>query len=269
MNILIPTCIVGVMGVVFGIALAFASKAFSVSPDPRIGKIRDALPGANCAACGYTGCDAYAAAVVEDGVAANLCAVGGQGVAEAIGAVLGIDAGVVEVKTARVKCSGTAEACGAKCEYSGITECAAAKLVQEGQNACGYGCLGFGDCARACKFGAIYIQDGIARVIASRCTACGKCAAACPKKLIEVVPAHINYIVLCANKDRGAVTRKNCTAGCIGCMRCTTVCSVKAITVQNNLASIDPAKCRRCGECVKVCPQKCIHYYDCTLRRAV
>ena len=263
MNILVPTVIIGVMGVVFGIALAFASKAFSAPVDERAALIREALPGANCGVCGLAGCDAYAAAVVAGESAANKCAVGGQAVAVKIGSIMGIDAGVVEVKAARVKCAGAGGACGPKYEYVGIQSCAAARSVQEGPRACGYGCLGFGDCVKACKYNAIVVRGGVAEVIQSRCAACGMCASACPKKLIELLPVRVHHTVLCMNQDRGAVTRRNCTAGCIGCMRCTKVCSIKAISVTNNLASIDAAKCRQCGECVKVCPQKCVRYIYC------
>ena len=267
MNIFLPALILGVKGVVFGIALAFAAKAFTVKADERVALIREILPGANCAACGYNGCDAYAAALVEGKAAANLCSVGGQDTAVKIGAILGIEAGQVEIKAARVKCGGTDEACGAKYNYLGIGSCAAAKLVQDGPAACGYGCLGFGDCVKVCAYNAIYIRDGVADVIASRCTACNMCVSVCPKKIIELAPVQEYYMVRCASKERGAITRRDCTAGCIGCMRCTTVCQIKAISVQNNLASIDQTKCRHCGECVKVCPRHCIGFFDCVQRR--
>lgn len=266
MDIILPALILSVMGVVFGVALAFASKVFAIKADERVALVREALPGANCAACGYNGCDAFAEAVVKGEAKANLCAVGGQPVADRIGALMGIDAGNVELKTARVKCAGTDDVCGDKLEYRGIETCAAASMAQEGPAACGYGCVGLGDCVRACKFNAIYIYHGVADVIAARCTACGMCAAACPKKLIELVPVKAHHMVRCVNKDRGAITSKSCKAGCIGCKRCTTVCSVGAVTVSDNLASIDTAKCRQCGECIKVCPRKCINYYDCVLR---
>ena len=266
MNVVVPVLILSVMGVVFGVAIAFAAKVFAVKEDERAALVREVLPGANCAACGYNGCDAYASALVEGKTTANLCSVGGQEVAAKIGAMLGVDSGNVEIKTARVRCAGTDEACGKKYDYSGIESCGAAQLVQEGPLACGYGCIGVGDCVKACKFDAIYIRDGVAEVIASRCTACGMCVAACPKKLIALAPVNELYLVRCANKDRGAVTRGTCAAGCIGCLRCTTVCQVKAITVQNNLASIDQTKCRHCGECVKVCPRKCIWFFDCAMK---
>ncbi|MDR3121650.1 MAG: RnfABCDGE type electron transport complex subunit B [Clostridiales bacterium] len=267
MNVFVPTLILSAMGILFGLALAFASKAFAVKADARAAEVREVLPGANCAACGYTGCDGYAAAVVSGEAAPNLCSVGGQATAEKIGAILGLSVGAVERRVARVKCAGTSAVCGTKYDYEGIADCAAARLVHDGPSACGYGCLGFGNCVKACAYGAIFVRDGVAEVVASRCTACGMCAAACPKKLIELLPVDANYTVRCANMDRGAVTRKNCAVGCIGCMRCVKVCSIGAISVKNNLASIDQDKCRRCGECVKVCPQKCINYYDCLLTR--
>ncbi|MCL2060428.1 MAG: RnfABCDGE type electron transport complex subunit B [Oscillospiraceae bacterium] len=267
MNIVLPALIIGTMGIVFGLALSYASKKFAVDVDERVAVIREILPGANCAACGYNGCDAYAAALVDDGAAANLCLVGGQALAEKIGTIFGIEVGNVELKVARVKCAGSVDVCADKYDYMGIRTCAAAQLVQEGPLSCGYGCMGFGDCVNKCAFGAIHVRNGLAEVIPSRCTACGLCVSACPKKLIELSPVNDLHMVRCMNKDRGAVTRRNCSVGCIGCMRCTTVCRVEAIKVQNNLASIDPAKCRHCGECVKVCPQRCIWFFDCALKR--
>jgi Na+-translocating ferredoxin:NAD+ oxidoreductase RNF subunit RnfB len=261
MTILIPTIILSALGILFGVGLAFASRAFAVQTDERVAQVREILPGANCAACGYTGCDGYAAAVVAGEAAPNLCSVGGADTAGKIGVIMGVAVGAMERKVARVKCAGTLAVCKAKFEYDGIPDCTAANLTHEGPSACGYGCVGFGNCVKACAFDAIYVDDGLATVIPSRCTACGKCAAACPKKLIELVPADAGYTVRCMNRDRGALTRKYCTAGCIGCMRCVKACLVQAVTVTNNLAVIDPAKCRQCGECSRVCAQNCITLY--------
>ncbi|MDR1061726.1 MAG: RnfABCDGE type electron transport complex subunit B [Clostridiales bacterium] len=267
MNIIIPTLIMSALGIVFGIGLAVASKAFGVEADGRIALVREALPGANCAACGYTGCDGYAEAVVSGEAKPNKCSVGGPDCAARIAAIMGVEAGAMERMVARVRCAGTAGACKTKYDYQGIEDCAAAKLMHDGPSACSYGCAGFGSCAKACNFGAIYMEDGVARVIASKCTACGMCVAACPKRLIALEPADANFTVCCANRDKGMYVRRSCTAGCIGCMRCAKACLVQAITVTDSLASIDMGKCRRCGECMKVCPQKCIRYFDCALTR--
>jgi Na+-translocating ferredoxin:NAD+ oxidoreductase RNF subunit RnfB len=253
------------MGIVFGIGLALASKAFEVKADERVAQIRDVLPGANCAACGYTGCDGYAAAVAAGEAEPNKCTVGGPDTAAKVAAIMGVEAGAMIRLTARVRCAGTADACKPKYDYDGIADCSAAQQLHGGPSSCGYGCVGFGSCVRACGFGAIYLEGGVARVIASRCAACGMCASACPKKLIELAPADASYAVRCMNKDKGMYVRKSCAAGCIGCMRCVKACLVQAISVKDSLASIDPDKCRRCGECIKVCPQKCISFFECAL----
>ena len=136
----------------------------------------------------------------------------------------------------------------------GVKSCAASAALYGGSSACPYGCLGYGDCVKACKFDAIHVENGLSRVDPDKCTGCGECAKACPKHIISVRPVSANPIVLCANEDRGALTHKECTAGCIGCMKCTKVCPEEAITVKDNRARIDPAKCISCGACVLTCP---------------
>ena len=263
MSILLPIIILSAMGVVFGLGLAFASKAFDVKQDERIEAIRGILPGANCAACGYSGCDGYAFAIVEGEATPSLCPVGGQPLADSIGTVMGVKAGAVTAKVARVKCGGGEKACKRMYDYKGIQDCAAVKLLHGGQYNCDISCEGFGNCVKACEYDAIYINEGgVADVIAARCVACGKCAKACPKNLIDVVPVESFYTVRCSSNDRGVDIRKACGVGCIGCGRCVKTCLYNAIRVENNLAAIDPYKCTNCGECAKACPRKCIVFYE-------
>ena len=78
--------------------------------------------------------------------------------------------------------------------------------------------------------------------------------------IISIIPEHKRKpVVLCQNKDKGAQTRKACSAGCIGCMKCAKACPKEAITVENNLAHIDQDKCVGCQLCVKECPMGVIH----------
>ena len=261
MGVLLPMGILGAMGAVFGVGLAAASKVFEVKVDERVAQVREFLPGANCAACGYSGCDGYAEAVVSGEAKPNKCPVGGQAAAAAIAGVMGVEAGSQQKMVARVRCLGTTGSCGEKYEYNGIADCTAASLVSGGPKSCTYGCMGFGSCVKACQFDAIYMYEGIACVSAERCTACGQCVQSCPKSLIELVPEDKQYIVSCMNRDKGGVTRKACSVGCIGCMRCVKACEYGAVTVENNLAVIDYEKCQSCGECVKACPQSCINLY--------
>ena len=58
----------------------------------------------------------------------------------------------------------------------------------------------------------------------------------------------------CVSKEKGAAVMKACKAGCIGCGKCQKVCAFDAIKVENNLAYIDPQKCKLCRKCVNECP---------------
>ncbi len=259
MGILTAAIVVTVIGVICAVVLSVASKVMAVKVDERVVNVRECLPGANCGGCGFAGCDGYAAAVVEDEtMPLTLCAPGGAAAAQAMGAVLGRDAGEMVAKVAAVRCKGDCNVTGDKMDYRGIETCAAAKLLFGGAGKCTYGCMGLGDCVRACPSEAICIENGIAHVDSRVCTGCGACAKVCPNSVISVKPAAIDVVVSCSNKDKGAAVRQKCTAGCIGCGMCMKKCPSGAITLKDNLASIDYDKCTGCGTCKSVCPVKCI-----------
>lgn len=259
MVIAIAVIVVTVIGILCAVMLSVASKVMAVEVDERVTQVRECLPGANCGGCGFAGCDGYAAALVEDpDMSLTLCAPGGAAAAQAIGAVLGKEAGEMVQKAAVVHCKGDCSVTSNKMEYRGIETCAAAKLMFGGAGKCTFGCMGLGDCARACPSEAICIENGIARVDARVCTGCGVCASTCPNSVISILPVSAPVLVACSNKDKGAVVRKKCTAGCIGCGMCMRKCPEGAVTVQGNLASIDYEKCTGCGTCKSVCPAKCI-----------
>lgn len=257
-EILIPILVLSVLGIIFGAGLAFASKKFEVKVDERVVAVRDVLPGANCGACGQTGCDGFAEALVMGKVLPNGCPVGGADVAVAIGGIMGVEVDTSEVKAARVHCNGRDSVSRYKFEYYGMEDCKAAAQLFAGRKHCTYGCLGLGSCVKACPFNAIDIVNGIARVIEDRCRSCGKCVETCPKGLISLISRNKEYSVLCRSKDKGPVTRKNCEVGCIGCSKCMKTCSYGAISMEGFLAKIDNAKCTGCGECIKVCPTMAI-----------
>ena len=169
-----------------------------VTVDERVVQVREVLPGANCGACGFTGCDNYADAVVEDGAETNLCPVGGSAVAEKVAAIMGVEAGAFKRTAARVLCNGRRSVSKEKYDYQGIDSCAAAAQLFGGHKSCVYGCLGHGDCFKVCPFDAIVMTGGVARVIEDRCKACEKCVAACPKGLIEMIDKTRNTL-LCVN----------------------------------------------------------------------
>ena len=260
MEILIPIALLFGIGAVCAILLTLASVFFGVKEDETAVAIRDCLPGANCGACGYSGCDSYAKALAE-GTAdkTNLCIPGGDGTAKQIAAVLGIEAEDVVERVAYVACNGTCDVTDRKFEYQGHKSCLTANMVYSGDKVCNFACLGYGDCAVACPQNAIFIENGVAKVDPRKCIGCGICVRQCPNGIIHLIKDTSRVIVECSNHDTGAVTRKICSNGCIGCMKCQKTCPSGAIKVIDNLATIDYNLCTGCGECASVCPVHCIH----------
>lgn len=259
MTYLIPALILGVCGAIAGILLTVASKIFHVEVDERIEKISEALPQANCGACGYAGCADYAAAIVNNGAATNLCRPGGSDAAKKIAEILGASAEEVIPMTAVVRCNGDCNATSTAFDFTGVQTCKAVKRFYGGNGLCKYGCLGLGDCAAVCEKNAIRIENSVARVITSLCGACGQCAAVCPNSLITIKPLAKRIDVLCSSAANGKATKLSCRNGCIGCKICEKKCPAEAIKVENFHAAIDYEKCTNCGECMNVCPVKAIH----------
>ena len=257
-DILLPAIYVGVIALLLGGVLAVVSVIFKVETDERAEKITQTLPGANCGGCGYTGCSAYADAIISGGAPLNLCPVGGKAVYEEIADIMGAKVEAFVEKKAFVRCSGDCEKASLKFEYVGIQDCSAAQRVSGGRKSCPNGCLGFGTCLKACKFGAIKMENSIAYVDREKCTGCGSCAKACPRAIIEMVPADNPSAVACNSRDKGAEVRKHCKAGCLGCGICAKTCEENAIEIIENLAKIDYNKCTGCMKCVEKCPAKCI-----------
>lgn len=264
---IIPIIIVTVIGLLAGLILSIVSKLFAVEVDERIEKIREELPGANCGACGFAGCDEYAAKLVKEGVKPNLCVPGASAVAKKISEILGVEFESVEEKYAVVACKGNCDVTDDIVEYMGRKSCAACNSFYQGKKICTYACLGYGDCVNVCQYDAIHIVNGVAVVDYSRCVGCGMCARACPNHIIQLIPTSSHVAVQCSSKDKGAYTRSICKAGCIGCKKCEKTCPNGAITVENNLAHIDPSKCTNCGACFEACPVKAIGYViNCDVR---
>ena len=258
MDILTAVIIVAVIGLIVGIVLSLASALMAVPVDEKVEKLTDALPGANCGACGYSGCSGYAKALAEGTAQVGLCSPGGNDVAQKLSEILGVASVGVEKKAAFVHCMGSKDNTTKTADYQGIYTCAAAAQVNGGGTACNYGCLGFGDCVKACEYNSIRVCNGVAQVNTYSCVACGKCAKACPKGLISIAPVKKRAIVLCSNCDKGAETRKACSAGCIGCMLCVKACEFDAVKVINSKALVDADKCTGCGKCVDACKIGCI-----------
>ena len=258
MTILYAGILLGALGVIFGAVLTFASKKFHVEVDERVAQVRECLGGANCGACGYPGCDGFAAAVVKGEAPINGCAPAGEKGVKGIARIMGVEAAAGERMVARVLCQGENGIAKERYEYDGYQSCATASSLAGGPKDCRFACLGLGDCMDKCAFGAIHMENGIAHIDPDKCTACGQCVKTCPRSVIKLLPVSSNVIVRCRNSDVARVARAVCMDACIGCGRCKKECQYEAITVENGFARIDPAKCTHCGACAAVCPCKCI-----------
>ncbi len=253
------------LGVLAAVALFYIAKQFKVEEDPRIDDVEKMLPGANCGGCGFAGCRGFAGAMVaQDDISSLYCPVGGADTMKAAAAYLGKVAPEKGPQIATLKCGGSCAKRPKTNEYNGAKSCAVAASLYVGETACAYGCLGFGDCAVSCDFGAITInaETGLPEFDADKCTACGACVKACPKMLIELRkkwPKGRAVYVACSSKDKGAVAMKACKASCIGCGKCVKACPFEAITVVNNVAYIDSTKCKLCRKCVNECPTGAIN----------
>lgn len=253
----------GIIGVIAAVILYLAAKKFNVVEDPRIAQIESLLPGANCGGCGMTGCGAFARACVEQGnldglFCTGLDEAGGKAVAD----VLGTDAGEYVRRVAVLRCQASCDLVDTRNHYDGIRSCAIEHSLYQGESDCVYGCLGLGDCAAACPFGAMSIVEGeiLPKVDLEKCTGCGRCMEACPRTIPQIVPIRHERLVWvsCANRNRGAVALKECKVSCIGCGKCKKTCQHEAIDVKDFLAYIDADKCTACGDCETVCVRRSI-----------
>ena len=258
-----------ILGIIFGLILGFASKVFAVEKDPREEAITEILPGANCGGCGYPGCGGYANSVVKGLAPVNACAPGGAELAKKIGEIMGVEVEEGARKIAQVLCSGGGKD-HTRYDYVGLNTCLGISRVSSGPLECAYGCLGGGDCVDACKFDAIHIVDGVAKVDFDKCVACGACVDVCPRHIIQIVPLKAKkYAELpCSSKDKGPITRKACDDGCLGCKICIKACPKAAkegedpksgaIYMDGFLARINYDVCLACGLCSRACPRHLI-----------
>ncbi|MDR3167050.1 MAG: RnfABCDGE type electron transport complex subunit B [Treponema sp.] len=259
MGIIITTAIFAVLlAFVLGAALGFFRDFFKVAEDPRKSRIREALPGANCGACGYPGCDGYAAAVAAGEAETNRCSVGGKAVMETISALLGVKATMAPAVVV-LACRGSADHAPHKGDYRGLAPCRGAKLSTGGTKLCLWGCLGFGDCVKICQFGALSMgDDGLPRVDYGKCTGCKLCINECPQGLLRDVPADLTgAFALCSNRNPlKAMVLKTCKTGCIKCELCVKNCPEQCIVMDRGIPLVDYTKCISCGTCVSKCPTK-------------
>ena len=249
------------LGLIAGLGLAVASKVFAVYVDPKVAAIDEALLGTNCGACGFPGCAGLATAIVNGEAAVTDCLPGGEDVANAVAAIMGVDADAAEKEVAVVLCKGGDIDAKTKFDYRGVKDCWAAMQVGGGFKSCSYGCLGLGSCSRACKFGAIEItEDRLAIIKPEKCVGCTLCVVACPKEIIKMVPESQKLHVLCSSHDKGPATKKVCSVGCIGCTLC--VKKTSNMKMDKNLAVVDYSVLDNAHDPAEVCPTNTISDYN-------
>lgn len=257
----------GILGLVLGVSLGIAAKKLAVAVDPREAKIMDILPGANCGACGFPGCQAYGLALIGREAAVSVCPVGGKEVSSKLAEVMGVELEETVPQIAMVRCRGSKDKVGEKFAYQGIEDCLAASLLHGGFKNCVYGCLGLGSCVRACPFGALSMgENGLPLVDERKCTGCGMCIEACPRNIIRLIPREQKVYVACVSGDKGKAVRSICSAGCFGCGLCAKVSSDGAITMDGNLPEINSELLKgrpeseslmdKIGKAVEKCPAK-------------
>lgn len=261
-EILTPVIVLGIMGAVFAGALGVASQVFHVEIDPLESNIRAVLPGANCGACGFAGCDQYANAVASKGAPTNMCSVGGPNVAEQIALLKGVDNEMAAREVATVLCSGDCFATKKTFDYEGKPDCRTLNLLG-GDKSCAYGCLGCGTCKDQCEFGAISIVNGIAKIDKEKCVACKKCIPVCPRNIIRLTPYEASAHIYCSSQDFGKAAKENCSVGCVGCSLCTKL-APESFEMEGKLARVkyDSFDLEKARAAAAKCPAKCIIIHE-------
>ena len=251
------------LGGVFALILAVAYQWLKVDQDPRLTELEEALPGLNCGACGFASCHMFAETLLKGTTLANGCRPGGEDTAEALAKILGVEAPVYVKRVALARCGANGQKRKKKGDYIGVQTCEGAQMVG-GDILCGYGCLGYGDCFRACLFGAIVMKDQLPVIIPSKCTSCGACVTACPRKLFTIEPFDpIDGVVavLCSSRAPAKETKAACPVGCIGCGICAKLTQNTVFSIIDNLAKVDynQATDQTNWESPRVkCPTSCI-----------
>lgn len=239
-DLLIATLFMAVLGGLLSIGLATANRRFHVEEDPRIDVVEEMLPGANCGACGQAGCRAFSEAVVSGQATPAMCTVSSPGGIKAVATYLGMDAGSITKRVARLACAGGSNVAWNRASYGSAQSCRGAALIAGGGKGCSWGCLGLGDCADVCDFGAIHMNEhGLPVVDETLCTACGDCVDICPKGLFSIHPVDHHLWVACKSLAEGDEALAECAVACTACGRCAADAPAGTVRMENNLPVVD------------------------------
>ncbi len=258
----ITVLLLAAIGLIAALLLYLAAKKFYVYEDPRIARVEELLPGANCGSCGFSGCHAFAVACCKATSLTGInCPGAGGNVMHRIGEIVGLAAEEVAPQVAITACNGACALRPQTSRYEGVKSCALEAATFSGTTACAYGCLGGGDCVEACPYDALSMdaETGLPKVNYDLCVGCGRCVDACPRHLMNLIPKQKPRVwVACSNHDKGGVAMKECDVACIGCGKCMRECPTKAIKVKDFVAVVDQSLCIACGKCMEVCPRSSI-----------
>lgn len=263
MSIFIAVATLGSLTLLLAMMLILANKKFYVYEDPRIDKVEDMLPHANCGACGYPGCRPFAQALVDGVVLPGKCTVSSEEGRQAIANFLGVALGEEEKTVARLACAGGSNVAINRANYKGIQTCQAATLVSGGGKGCFWGCLGYGDCEMVCDFDAIEMNNyNLPVVDVDKCTACGDCVEICPKDLFTLQPISHKLWVACKNLEAGDEILEECQVACTACGKCAMDAPGNLIEMKNNLPVINYFENHNTKVPIERCPTGAIVWID-------
>lgn len=143
-----------------GLVLGLAGRWLPATSSNLVEQVDRLLPQTQCAQCGYPGCRPYAAAIVDDGAAINLCPPGGADTIRRLADLLGREALPLAIPAPPP---------------------GQLAFIDEAR------CIGCGHCRNACPVDAILGAPQLMHtVIAAECTGCELCLAPCPVNCIEL-----------------------------------------------------------------------------------